>query len=287
MIASTNPIFIGGLSHSGKTPLRVVLSAHPDLSMTRRTHLWDRWYGQLGDLRDPAVVRRGVTAMRADPGIAELQPDVDRICREFAVGEPTYGRLFELFHRHAAERAGRRRWGDQLGFVERYADTLFTDFPAARMIHMVRDPRDRVAAVGAERDPRPGQLGWETAKWRRSARLALRHRRRYRDHYLVVSYEDLVADPGGTVGRVCDFIGEELAPPMTAAIAALRFDGARSTREIDQFVEAHVRRELGALGYEARTAPAPVPTARGRRLDRVGMTAWRILADRPASTMER
>ena len=31
------PIFIGGLSYSGKTPLRIMLSAHPNILLTRRT----------------------------------------------------------------------------------------------------------------------------------------------------------------------------------------------------------------------------------------------------------
>jgi hypothetical protein len=286
MNASTSPIFIGGLSHSGKTPLRVALSAHPDLAMTRRTHLWDRWYGQLGDLRDPVALRGAVTAMSRDPGIGALAPDVDRICREFAAGDPTYGQLFTLIHQHAAEREGKRRWGDQVGFVERYADTVFADFPAARMVHMVRDPRDRIAEVLGDRDGRPGQLGWETAKWRRSARLALRNRRRHGDRYLVVPYEALRSDPPGTVDRVCAFVDEVVSAPMDDAIAGLRFDHSVASPGVDEFVESHVARELETLGYAPRR-PSRATTSRGvRAFDRAGMTAWNLFADRPLTRME-
>ena len=37
------PIYLGGLAHSGKTPLRAALGAHPDVSLTRKTGLWDRF----------------------------------------------------------------------------------------------------------------------------------------------------------------------------------------------------------------------------------------------------
>ena len=39
-------------------------------------------------------------------------------------GQPTYACLFALFQQHYAERAGKPRWGDQSGLIERYADLI-------------------------------------------------------------------------------------------------------------------------------------------------------------------
>jgi hypothetical protein len=256
---ATGPIFIGGLSSSGKTPLRIVLSAHPDLSLTRKTYLWDRYYGRFGDLRDRRALDRCLRAIAADPSLASLQPDVEAVRRELAGGPPTYACLFGVLHRQAAARLGKRRWGEQLGFVERYADPIFADFPEARMIHMIRDPRDRMASLFREHRPRPGQRGWETAKWRRSAELAARNQLHHADGYRVVAYEALVDDTEATVRTLCAFVGEEYVPGIADAVRALAHDGVRTQ---------------SAIGWSSADL--------GRRgaADRVGMTAWRVLEQR-------
>jgi len=256
---ATGPIFIGGLSSSGKTPLRIVLSAHPDLSLTRKTYLWDRYYGRYGDLRDPGALDRCLRALGADPSLASLQPDVDAVRGELAGGPSTYARLFGVLHRQAAARSGKRRWGEQLGFVERYADPIFADFPDARMIHMLRDTRDRMASLFREHRPRPGQRGWETAKWRRSAELAARNQLHHADGYRVVAYEALMDDTEATVRALCAFVGEEYVPGIDDAVRALARGGA-TARSMMPCPGADLHRRGAA--------------------DRVGMTAWRVLEQR-------
>jgi hypothetical protein len=222
--ADAGPIFIGGLSGSGKTQLRMALGAHPAISLTRRTRMWDRFYARFGDLRDPANLERCLAAMLCDPGVQQLAPDERRVRRELAAGPATYARLFGLLHEHYAERAGRRRWGDQLGGIERFADPIFAAFPSARMVHMVRDPRRRSSTGGGRRGARMAKLGWETALWLRSVGLATRNQRRYPDGYVVVRYEALADRPAETVEAICSFIGERLLPPMVEVVHGLRFD---------------------------------------------------------------
>ena len=259
MTPATGPIFIGGLSYSGKTPLRIILSAHPDLSLTRKTYLWDRYYGRFGDLRDRRGLERCLRALGADPSLASLHPDVDAVRREFSGGPPTYACLFAVLHRQAAARLGKRRWGEQLGFVERYADPIFADFPEARMIHMIRDPRERMASIFDTQRPRPGQRGWETAKWRSSAELAARNQLHHPDGYRVVSYDALVDDTAATVRALCAFVGEAYVPAVADAVGA-----------------------FSRGGVAARAAVGHSGAALDRRgaADRVGMTAWRALERR-------
>src|SRR5690606_19411988 len=124
-----------------------------------------------------------------------LNPDPARIRREFWQGEPTYARLFALLHEHYAEQQGKARWGDQTGLLECYADLLFAADPRAKMIQMIRDPRDRYAASLIRSPEGKGRAGGATARWLRSVRLAERNRRRYPDRYMVVRYESLVTQP--------------------------------------------------------------------------------------------
>ena len=290
MSIDRGPIFIGGLSLSGKTQLRIVLDAHPDISMTRRTYMWDRFYQRFGDLGRARNLDRCLSAMLATEGIQKLQPDPARIRSEFLDGRPTYARLFALFHQHHAERVGKRRWGDQLGFVERFADPIFASFPSARMIHMIRDPRVRGDSERETTRRRRGSLGWETARWLHSADLAERNREVFPDRYRVVRYEQLASRPQQTVREVCAFLEEEYVGTMTDAIRSVTFDSqggtggfaAQASSGERAFVEAHAGRELLAFDY-----PMPGPTSRGngsapladRRLDRAAMVAWRILGN--------
>ena len=231
------PIFIGGLAYSGKTPLRLMLSAHPNLVLTRRTRMWTRFYNRYGDLGQPDNFDRCLAAMLQHKPIQALEPDPDRIRREFWQGPPTYGRLFALFHEHHAERLGKGRWGDQLGLVERYAEPIFAAYPTAKMIHMIRDPRDRYEASMARSRHRRGKVGWATAGWLHSVGLALRNKQRYPNRYKIVRYETLVSQPEETLGEILAFLGEESVP-----VAAMG-------EEITRYVEEKGRIATGGPGW--------------------------------------
>ena len=284
------PIFIGGLSHSGKTQLRIALEANAELSLTRRTYLWDRFYGRFGDLRDAANLERCLEALCADEAVAQLSPDPAAIRREITEGDPSYARVFAAFHRQHAERLGRSRWGEQLGFVERFADPIFAAFPSARMIHMVRDPR--TSSGGRRR--KPGALGWETARWLSSASLATRNRRRYPEGYLVVRYEALAAEPETTVGAACAFLGEPMLPAVRERLGEIRFEAGRDADEGSPdaaFVDRYAARALPAFGYPTGTARLS-PRDRlafqllDRPINRASMAAWHIFGDGAAVKAE-
>lgn len=267
------PIFIGGLAYSGKTPLRLMLSSHPNLVLTRRTRMWTRFYNRYGDLGQPDNFDRCLAAMLLHKPMQALEPDPDRIRREFWQGPPTYARLFALFHEHHAERLGKARWGDQLGLVERYADPIFSAYPTARMIHMIRDPRHRYEVSMTRSRHRRGKVGWVTAGWLHSVALAQRNKQRYPARYKIVRYETLVSQPEETLGEILAFLGEESVPAaaMSAEIKGyLEEKGSRATngpgrgravtvsgngdpkamskREV-AFTQTYARRELHALDY--------------------------------------
>jgi hypothetical protein len=267
--------------------------------------MWTRFYDRYGDLGRPVNFERCLSAMLAHKPVKALRPDPGRIREEFREGAPTYARLFALFHQHYAEQLGRPRWGDQLGFVEHYADVIFAAYPDARMIHTLRDPRDRYAASIAGSRRRPGALGAATARWLHSAALARRNQQRYPDRYKVVRFETLVSRFEETLRDICAFLGEEFVSSMLTLEGALRFgdasddgwDGAPdpgaapdgqgettgadlSGREI-AFIQAEARHDMAAFGYE----PAPVRLSLPERLlfhtvdwpvNLAGMVAWRV-----------
>jgi hypothetical protein len=238
------PIFIGGLDQSGKTPLRRMLSAHPELLLTRRTYMWSRFYKQFGSLSDSSNLERCLSAMLSQTAIQEMHPDLQQIRRDFTEGPQTYERLFELFHRQNLERTGKRRWGDQLGLVERFADVIFSAFSEAKMIHMIRDPRDRSAQGAEKKHQARGKSGWLTARWKFSAHLAQHNSRRYHRQYLVVRYEDLMQETEKTLRRICDFLNEEYLPAM---LEVPIHDQTMEAEEQGKRQKEHSRRNTSAV----------------------------------------
>jgi sulfotransferase family protein len=245
------PIFIGGAGRSGKTLLRWMLSAHPGIVVSRRTDMWPRFAGRFGDLASPDHAQACVDAMMRRPQIAALGTDVVQLLREFERGAPTYARLFALVHEQYAQRSGKRRWGDQTGLIECYAAEIVDAYDDARVVHLVRDPRDRYAALVERGNQRACPLLRATNNWMLSARLAEVHARRYPDAYLVVRYETLVTQPDTTLRSICAFLGEDFDPAMLRLDGAPRYDGERArTADGSAVTTAYVGQYRGVL--EAR-----------------------------------
>lgn len=269
------PIFVAGLERSGTSLLYALLASHPNIAMTRRTNLWTHFYNQYGDLADDANLDRCIDVMMQYKRLVKLEPDETRLRLEFRSGQATYARLFALIEEQHAERMARPRWGDKSLHTERYAEPIFAGYPGARILHMMRDPRDRFASSLTRWRTRRGGAGAGTAEWLSSARLGARNSARFPAQYLVVRYETLAGRPEQTMRRICAFIDEPYAPQMLEMRGAQDFRdqgsnssyGARpvgviSTDSIGRFREvlstrqlAFIQRaagtEMASLGYDA------------------------------------
>lgn len=217
------PVFIGGGERSGKTLMRFMLSALPSLAMTRRVNMWPGFYQRYGDLAEDRNLERCLEAMVHTKHVRFLEPDAGRIRREFRQGPATYARLFALFQQHYAEREGKSRWGDQTPGIERYADPIFAAYPGAKMIQMLRDPRDCYEAALTKSAPRRVRAGIITASWLQSAGLARRNREKYPGRYKIVQFEQMVSRPEETLQEVCAFLGERYSPSVISLESIPRF----------------------------------------------------------------
>ena len=280
------PIFVGGLDRTGTSLIYALLASHPRIAMTRRTNWWSYFHGRYGDLEDDANLDRLLDAMSRYRRHRKLKPDFADLRASFVAGPRTYGRLFELLESQHAARLGRARWGDKSLHTERYAETVFETFPAARIIHMIRDPRDRYASVLKRWKSVRGGIGAATAAWLASVHLGERNERRFPGRYMLLRYEDLASEPETSLRRVSEFIGEAYDTGMLNMDGAEDFRstggnssygafeaGTISTRSIGRFratltpadiafVQSRAGSAMRVYGYD----PVPITMTGGRRL---------------------
>lgn len=220
-----SPIFIAGPDRSGTTLMFGLLASHPNLSMTRRSNMWRYFYDRYGDLSFDENLDRCIHDMLHYKKMGHLEPDPAEIRREFEEGPSSYGRLFSIFHLQHARRSGKERWGEKSLHNEHFAESIFTEFPQARIIHMIRDPRDRYASVSRRHGQELSRVGAASGRWNRSIEVGLRNAKKYPDRYMFVRYEDLASKPTETLQAVCDFIGEPFDERM------LQMQGTPDIRE--------------------------------------------------------
>jgi hypothetical protein len=205
------PIFIGACPRSGTTLLRTMLNTHPDIAIPRETRFMPfAWEHRLKwrNLQRPRTRERfGRVVFESKWTRAErLQTPSDLAIERIRTAPPTLGSLVGTCFLLYAEATGKKRWGDKRPMYARYLDSVFTFFPDAQYINLIRDPRASVASMRKlnwyEGDIVPG-----LDLWVRSVRAVEPWRNALPgDQFFDIRYEDLVADPVDVLERVADYL---------------------------------------------------------------------------------
>lgn len=281
---SKGPIFLAGVDRSGIGFLGELLESHPNIAISRRTNFWSFYYKRFGDLSQLNNLDICLNQMMRNSRIQRLKPQPDRLRRDFLQDEPSYPRLFALLEEQYMERLGKSRWGDKSLGSERYADIIMNAYPQAKMVHVIRDPRDRYASQYNHRGVGKGELGAGIALWLWSVRVAERNFQKYKGRYKIVQYEALVRDPETQLRMLCDFLDETYSPIMlsfhngddnvfepdistkllareiwTTSIG--RFQTDLTTEEI-AFIQLCTQKLMVRYGYQT----SPIPLSRAAKL---------------------
>lgn len=120
-----SPILIGGASRSGTTLMRVLLDSHPDICCgpeIKVLAMIGRLWQQVGSSA------------------------VFDILAEYGMDGPavngTFADFCYAFVRRFHEAQGARRWAEKTPNNIDHLDFLFSVFPRARFLHLIRDGRD-------------------------------------------------------------------------------------------------------------------------------------------------
>jgi hypothetical protein len=179
------PIFIVGCQRSGTTLLRLILDAHPRLSVGPETRFLDD-LAKVTDEEWPRIEPYGLP-------------------REYF--HERFAQMFHDFQIDYAHRRGKARWGDKSPRYTLRIPFLNQLFPNCQIIHVIRDGRD---VVTSHRERWGYASAYKaTAKWQRyieAARAAGAELGPSR--FTEVRYEALVADPEPELRALLEFLGE-------------------------------------------------------------------------------
>lgn len=262
--AGVQPVFLVGALRSGTTMARLMLNQHPEIC----------WFGEF----DYAVDR--VSDDGTPPGTEEYLDWLDthrifRVSGFHADRSLDYASLVSSFLAQARRRSGKRFVG---ATIHRHFRRIRAIWPGARIIHIVRDPRD-VAQSWVK-------LNWAGSVWVAAAQW-LRVEQEWdrfmpmlsRGQYLEVRYEDLVRRPPAVLASMCGFIGVDFDPAMlsydeTSTYAAP--DASMLGRWRETLTHRQVRLIEGRTGplLEKRGyAPSGLPPLEPGHLSRTWMNA--------------
>ena len=195
----SSPVILFGALRSGTTVLRQMLDGHPTLhNPGEADYLFDYIHRTDGgwryDLDGLGVNRIFVdSGVRLPEGAAAL-PGEDLLSQFLdQLGAMGQGRLVLAIHRHV--------------------DKVVALLPEARILHLVRDPRDvarSAIGLGWAGSPYFGVDGWiETEKtWDRAAYAI------GQDMALSLKYEDLIAEPEAQLTAACRFLDLPFDPGL-------------------------------------------------------------------------
>ena len=224
------------MQRSGTSLMRAIVGSHPDVAIFEwDLPLWTYLHGHYKekDLSSPAVLTDLLDAIFSDKKMMASDVDLNRQGIENKIGrsgeEITCGTVFQCLLEEYANRLGRSRWGLKTPHNEFFAEEIYSAYPNARMVQLIRDPRDVAVSFrsydGGAWNYRAGE---HMVKWKKSAELAYLNSQRFKGRYLCVRYEDLVNDPQKTIDDVCQTLDLKFNPAMLEANGQLGWQGSNS-----------------------------------------------------------
>jgi hypothetical protein len=232
------PIFVVGSPRSGTSILTWCLGQHPNILPTEES-AWlglfaaqaavhhrtgclrgersqlsalgidcEEFFQCLGNAIDTMICGHRLTFESLNHAAAQRNPG--QVCAEFAIARS-----------HAEPKS---RWVDGTPEYSLYICGLHKLFPAAKFVHIVRDPDEVVASMLAFRheDGQPLVSSTEEAYqyWERTTFACLLAAQALGAEFVLrVRHADLVARPETALRAVFDFLGEAFAPDCVAPLA--------------------------------------------------------------------
>lgn len=239
--------FIVGVGRSGTTLLRLMLDAHPELSIPPETQFLPTLIEQ-----SPNSIEQFLLIVQASHTWQDFDISVEQFKQRLMMAMPN---TFDLstavvaFYQYYAQLQGKVRFGDKSPPYVQHMPSIQALLPQAKFIHLIRDGRD-VALSYQNKWFGPGDdIEKAAVFWRdrivnaRKAESVL-----HKQSYIEVHYESLVLQPEQTLRKICHFIELDYHTDMmiyhqnSAKKLAQLKDNALASAEQRQFIHQNTQR---------------------------------------------
>ena len=252
--------FIVGVGRSGTTMLRLMLDAHPELTIPPETHFVPDLIDAIEGGASPEQAAEVMTSVRQWGDLHTEPEEVVARWREldsFEAG-PALRSFYEIF----PARMGKPRYGEKTPAYVKNMIKIEGVLPEARFIHVIRDGRDvalsRWKRTLGDKDPAPASKVAET--WARRIRRAQRHGKKV-NHYLELRYEDLVTDTEPNLRRICEYLELEWDPVVLTYYEHAADRMAEMARDLPAIEGKPTRPGSERMQAHAMTQKPPDPSA--------------------------
>lgn len=194
-----SPFFIVGCGRSGTSLLRSMLNRHPRVAIPLES-LFIIDYLQAAS----SFSLEHLKAMLVrEPEIKEWGLEVSATDLESC---PTIADCIGELHEMYAAQSGADVWGQKTPRLVRHLDLLESMFPAARVIHLIRDPRAVVNSL-IRSDVHRSDAYHASLRWLNDVQHGLESETRRPEVTTRLRYAELVTRPEEAVSQVLEFIG--------------------------------------------------------------------------------
>jgi Sulfotransferase family len=194
--------FVVGMNRSGTTLVRMMLDAHPQLTIPPETHFIPDLIkvGREGAATPKALLKVIVSQREwGDFGLTE-----EELLERFrAIRSLNAGDAIRAFFEAYAERVGKPRWGDKTPRYVTRMRLIEDALPEAHFVHVIRDGRD-VALSVRDRTVKDYTVERVAQRWKEKVSKARRDAPLLKS-YTELRYEDLIGDPESALRRICEF----------------------------------------------------------------------------------
>jgi len=269
-------VFVVGNSRSGTTMMAHMLGGHPHVFTFNELHFFEQLWTPEDEARRPSkteaerlaarllCIQRDGYLNQKDPG--RFSGEARELVTATRAELPTSPEVFELFLHYETTKNGKAIPCDHTPRNVFYIDEILGLYPEARIINIVRDPRDvllsqkrkwRRRLQDKNIPVREAFRSWVnyhpitiSKLWVASVRAAERFAGNVRVHS--VRFEDLLADPEGVTHKICEFID------ITPDTGVLEVPQVGSSSEPDRPEQRGVNRERAGSWRKGGLNPTEV-----------------------------
>ena len=214
-----SPVFIVGGSRSGTSLLAAMLNGHSSIACGTETQILKKIHPR----RLKEVLEDSSWPDQAVKNLSRITLAGQRVIENFGLSEeelreilsshpPGVAALFESIAGQYAYRQGKTRWAEKTPRHLLYLDTLREAFPQAKIIRIMRDPRDAAISMC--------QLPWASDNVLTNFYIANDWYNQSDSFFSrdssskTVVYENLIKNPEVELRSICEFIEEDFEAAM-------------------------------------------------------------------------